>query len=107
MTKVSLNPDQRRTVQMVEALDFGVIERLLIRGGVPCYEQLPRIVQTIKLAPQSGRQPHHHDADLSLNKAFENLFDQLGRLPDGFVDIEVQHSLPFRLVLERRYEDLL
>lgn len=107
MTKASLNPDQRRTVDIIEALDFGVVERLLIRGGVPCYDQEPRIVQTIKLAPQPDRQPHHHDADLSLNKAFKNLFDQLGHLPDGLVDVEVQHSRPFRLILERRYEEFL
>jgi len=31
----------------------------------------------------------------------------LSRLLDGVVDIEVRHSLPFRLVLERRYEALL
>ena len=107
MTKSSLNPDQRRTVEIIEALDFGLIERLLIRSGAPCYEQEPRIVQTIKLAPQRDRQPDRHNADLTLNKAFENLFDQLGRLRDGSVDVEVQHSLPFRLVLVRRYEELL
>jgi hypothetical protein len=107
MTKSSLNPDQRRTVEIIEALDFGVIERLLIRGGLPCYEKEPRIVQKIKLAPEPERQLDRRNADLSLNKAFENLFDQLGRLRDGFVDVEVQHSRPFRLVLERRYEELL
>ena len=107
MTKASLNPDQRRTVEIIEALDFGVIERLLIHGGVPCYEPEPRIVQAIKLASEPQRQPGHRNADLSLSKAFENLFEQLGRLRDGFVDVEVQHSLPFRLVLERRYEELV
>ena len=49
MTKSSLNPDQRRTVEIIEALGFGVIERLLIRGGLPCYEEEPRVVQAIKL----------------------------------------------------------
>jgi len=107
VTKSSLNPDQRLLVEIIEALDFGVIERLLIRGGLPCYEQEPRIVQTIKLAPKAERQQDRHDADLTLNKAFENLFDQLGRLRDGFVEVEVQHSRPFRLVLERRFGELL
>ena len=107
MTKSSLNPDQRRTVEIIEALDFGVIERLLIRGGLPCYEREPRIVQKIKLLPEPQRQPDRLNAGLSLHKAFENLFEQLCRVGDGFVDVEVQHSRPFRLVLERRYEELL
>jgi hypothetical protein len=31
----------------------------------------------------------------------------LSRLRDGAVDIEVRHSLPFRLVLERPFKELL
>ena len=43
----------------------------------------------------------------ALKKEFENLFEQLSRLGNGFVDIEVRHRLPSRLVLERRYKELL
>ncbi len=107
MTKSSLNPGQRRTVEIIEALGFGVIERLLICGGLPCYEPEPRIVQAIKLHAEPERQPDRSYADLTLKKEFESLFDQLSRLRDGIVDIEVRHSLPFRLVLERRYKELL
>src|SRR5436189_4767034 len=98
MTKSSLNLGQRQTVEIIEALGFGVIERLLIRGGVPCYDPEPRIVQAIKLDSESERQPDRSCADLTLKKGFESLFDQLSRLRDGVVDIEVRHSLPFRLV---------
>jgi|SRR5580704_1678305 hypothetical protein len=107
MTKSSLNTGQRQTVEIIEALGFGVIEHLSICGGLPTYTAEPRITQTIKLDPQPGRQADRRDAGLSLNKAFENLFDQLNRLREGIVDIEVQHGLPFRLVLERRYQELL
>lgn len=106
MTKSSLNRGQRQTVEIIEALGFGVIERLPICGGVPSYAGEPRIIQTIKLDSQPERQPDRRNVDLSLNTAFENLFDQLNQLRDGIVDIEVQHGLPFRLVLERRYEEL-
>jgi hypothetical protein len=107
MTRSSLNPDQRRTVEIIEALGFGVIERLLIRGGFPCYDPEPRIVQAIKLDSEPERQPDPGCADLTLKKEFESLFEQLGRLRDGIVDIEVRHSAPVRLVLERRYKELL
>lgn len=105
--KPSLNPAQRRTVEIIEALGFGVIERLSIRDGSPCYEPEPRIVQTIKLDSEPERQSDGGHADLTLKKEFESLFNQLTRLHDGVVDIEVRHSLPFRLVLERRVEALL
>jgi hypothetical protein len=107
MTKDSLNPSQRRAVELIEALNFGFIERLWIRGGLPSYEPEPRIVQAIKLDSDHQRQPDRGRADLTLSKGFVSLFDQLSRLGDGVVDIEVRHGLPFRLVLERHYKELL
>jgi hypothetical protein len=107
MTTSALNPGQRQMVEIIESLGFGVIERLWIRGGLPCYEPAPRIVQTIKLDSEPGQTPDRDHGDLTLSKEFETLFDQLSRLRDGLVDIEVRHRLPFRLVLERRLEALL
>jgi hypothetical protein len=102
MTKSSLSPGQRQTVEIIEALGFGVIERLSIRDGLPCYEPEPRIVQAIKLDSVPHAQVDHAEAGLSLKKEFESLFDELSRLCDAVVDVEVRHSLPFRLVMERR-----
>jgi len=107
MTRSSLNPGQVRTLEIIEVLGFGAIERLLIRGGVPCYEPEPRIIQTIKLGPERERQPNLNSADVTLKKEFESLFGHFTRLRDGIVDIEVRHGLPFRLVLERRCKELL
>jgi hypothetical protein len=107
MTKSSLAPGQCRLVEVIEALGFGVIERLTICDGLPCYDPEPRIVQAIKLAPRPGRQPDRTCTDLTLKKEFESLFDQLTRLRNRVVDIEVLHSLPFKLVLERPYKELL
>jgi hypothetical protein len=107
MTKSSLNPDQRLTVEIIEVLGFGVIEHLLICRGLPCFEPEPRIVQAIKLDSEAERQPDRNCADLTLKKEFESLFEQLGRLRDAIVDIEVRHSVPFRLVVERRHQELL
>ena|SRR5215472_17758572 len=106
MTKSSLNPGQRRTVEIIEALGFGVIEHLLIRSGVPCYEPEPRIIQSIKLNSEPEPQPDCTGPDFTLKKEFESLFDHLARLREGIVDIEVRHKTPFRLVRERRYEEL-
>jgi hypothetical protein len=107
MTKSTLNPVQRQIVDIIQSLGFGSIEHLCIRGGLPCYEPEPHIIQTIKLNEETERQIDRRCADLTLKKEFESLFDHLYRLPDGIVDIEVRHGLPFRLVLERRVEALL
>ena len=107
MTKSSLAPGQRELVEVIEALDFGVIEQLLFRGGLPCIEPKPRIVQTIKLDARQEGNSHHSSADLTLKRAFDNLFETLAQLQDGVVDIEVRHGAPFGLVLARSFEGLL
>ena len=107
MTKSALGLGQRRTVEIIEELGFGRIEQLLIRDGEPCYKRAPRIVQEIKLSSEHEWPVDRSSADLTLKKEFESLFEQLIRLRDGIVDIEVRHSAPFRLVLERRCKELL
>lgn len=107
MTKSSLNPDEHRIADIIEALGFGTIERLSIRGGLPRYEPEPRIVQALKLDSEPARQPDGDRGDLTLKEEFESLFDQLRRLGDGIVDVEVRHSAPFKLVLVRRHKGLL
>lgn len=106
MTRSSLHPDQHRLMAIIEGLPFGVIERLSLRGGLPCYDPEPRIVQAIKLDSDPEPQPDR-GSELTLTKEFETLFDQLGRLGDATVDIETRHSQPFRLVLKRRYKEFL
>lgn len=107
MTKECLDPAQRRTLKIIEALGFGAIEHLSIRDGLPCYEPEPRIVQTIKLGSDSDQVFRSDDSSLTLKKELEDLFSQLGRIQAGVVDIEVRHGLPFRLVLARRCIDLV
>ena|ERR1017187_5583057 len=106
MTKRSLTPGQRQTLEIIEAMGFGLIEGLSIYNGQPCYDHPPRIIQEIKLASEPDRRPDHSDVNLTLKKEFEDLFNQLGRLDNRTVDIEVHHSAPFRLVLERSHKEL-
>ncbi len=103
MTKLSLSPEKRWTVEIIQQLGFGQIEQFSIRNGKPCFDPLPRVVEEVRLASDSERRPAANDADMTLKQEFENLFDHLKRLRTGVVVIEVRHSLPFRLIAERDY----
>jgi len=106
MTKSDLNSDQRQTVEIIEALGFGVVEGLVIRGGTPCYGREPRLVQTIKLDLEPDRRTERGCADLTLKREFVSLFRRLRDLGDAVVDIEIRHGMPFKLVVERRRAEL-
>jgi hypothetical protein len=107
MTKATLHPEQRRAVEIIERLGFGEIEGLSAHAGLPWYEPEPGIVQAIKLDSAPERQPDRSNADLPLKIEFERLFDRLRQLREGVVDLEVRHGTPFRLVVKRRFRELL
>jgi hypothetical protein len=71
-----------------------------LNEGQPCFDRAPQIVQSIKLGSRPEPVPHA-DENGTLKKSFSDLFEQLSKLPDCKVDIEVQHGLPFRLIVER------
>jgi hypothetical protein len=95
-----LSVNQQRLQRIINELNFGVIEKLLIRDGTPCFDSAPRIIQAIKL--DSDSELISTAASVPLKKGFDNLFEQIRRLADGLVDVEVRHGLPFRLVVEWR-----
>lgn len=107
MTKASLVPEQRTAVEIIEALGHGVIERLHVRGGLPCYEPEPHIVQKVNLGSGSEQSRDHYNDSSTLKIEFENLFRELIRLRDGTVDIEVRHSIPIRIVLRHSCKEIL
>lgn len=91
-------------VELIEALGFGSVHGFSIRDGHPCFHPAPRVVQSIKLGAVP-EQVHERSDNQTLKRAFVDLFARLCRLGDCTVDIEVQHGLPFKLVLERSCEE--
>jgi hypothetical protein len=103
VTKASLQPVQRRVVELIEALDFGVIEHLRVRRGKPCFDPQPRIIQSIKLDSAKADRPAG-DPNLTLKSEFASLFDRLTSIEEGVVTVEVRHGAPFRLVIEQHLD---
>lgn len=103
-TRSSFNQAQLKLALIIQGLGFGNIEGLSIRAGQPSFDPAARIVQSIKLGahPESVRRASEND---TLKKAFADLFEHLSTLGDCTVGIEVQHGLPFRLILERSCEE--
>jgi hypothetical protein len=104
VTTGSLNQIQLKLAQIIQGLGFGTIEGLSICAGQPRFDTMPRIVQSIKLGARPEPVRHADEKD-TLKRAFVDLFERLSTLSNCTVDIEVQHGLPFRLILERSCEE--
>jgi hypothetical protein len=102
LTKEGLSPARQRLVQVMQDLNFGRIEGLLLRHGEPVFEPPPRLIQTIKLGGDNGPRPELQRADFALKSQVVELFNHFADLADGSIEVlEVQHGLPFKLTFEQ------
>jgi hypothetical protein len=101
LTKASLTPRQREVLELMQEMNFGRIQGLVVRAGEPCLKPRPRVIFEIKLGSESGPRSEREMADFALRKEFQEFFAHLKRLKDGVIDVEVHHGLPFRLSFER------
>ncbi len=97
----ALEPDNRRLVEMMQTVNFGRIEGLVIRDGQPVFAPRPRVVREIKFGAENGPRPEVAKVDFALKTEVRELFAQMEALGDGVISsLEVKHGLPFRMTVE-------
>ena len=95
ITKSSLTPALARLIELLQALNFGRVEALTIRGGQPVFDPPPHIVQKIKMGADNGPRPEIGYADFRLKDGIIELLEIIARLQDGEIrTIEVRCGLP-------------
>jgi hypothetical protein len=100
--KSTLSLPCQKLLAIIWDLYFGKIEGLTVRNGEPAFTPAPRITQEIKLGPEAAPRREPTRGDFALKSQVVDLFSHIGRLADGStVTIEVRHSLPVRLMVER------
>jgi hypothetical protein len=99
-TKSALSPARRRLVELMQQVNFGQIEHLVIRGGEPVLDPAPRIVHEVKFcAAENGPRPELSAGDFRLKGQLVELFRTLDAPGDATVErLEIKHGLPFRLI---------
>ena len=97
----SLPPARRRLVRLMQALNFGRVEGLVVRYGDPVFDPRPRIVREVKFAGENGPRPESAKDDFMLKAEVRELFAQMAAMGDGVIRcIEVKHGLPFKMTVE-------
>ncbi len=97
----SLPPARRRLVKIMQVLNFGRIEGLIVRHGEPAFDPRPRIVREVKFAGENGPRPESAKEDFMLKAEVQELFAQMEAMGDGVIRcIEVKHGLPFKMTVE-------
>lgn len=105
ITKSILSESQSRLVELLQRINFGRVERLLVRSGVPVFEPPPRVIQKLKMGGDNAARPEADLQDFFLKRPTIEMLQAIADLGDGEVlAIEVKHGLPFAIEIERRAE---
>ena len=98
-TKASLSPERKRLLELMQEVNFGRIENLVVRGGEPVFKPAPKIIFEIRFGSKNGPRRELGIKDFVLKAQVIELFDYLTRLGNGIVErLEIRYGIPFRLV---------
>ena len=101
VTKAALSPARVRLVEVMQELNFGRVEQLVIRGGEPVLDPPPRLVREVKFCAENGPRPETAKEDFALKAQVRELLTHMEAIGDGVIArIEVKHGLPFRMLFE-------
>jgi hypothetical protein len=96
-----LSPARKALLDLVQRIYFGRIEGLQVRGGEPVLDPRPRSVREIKFGGRNEPSRLIPAGALVLKPQVAEFLRCLDDVKDGTVDrIEVQHGLPFRMIVE-------
>lgn len=100
-TKSSLSQPKARLVELMQRINFGSIERLIIKKGELLFDPPPRVVREVKFCGENGPRPETAKQDFTLKAQVRDLFTQIETLGDGVIhSLEVKHGLPFKMIIE-------
>ena len=99
--KSHLSPARQQLLEVIQSIEFGVIEELTIIDGEPSFVEVPRILRDIKIGAEEAPRHPKSDRDFALKSRVVELFEHLDRLHVAKVRIEIKHSSPFRIVIEQ------
>lgn len=100
-TKSSLTASRRRLLELMQVLNHGHIEGLLVRDGEPVFDPIPRIIRDVKFCSENGPRPESNLDNFDLKAQVRDLFSHLDTLGNGTIRrLEVQRGLPFRMQVE-------
>ncbi len=103
ITKSGLSEPQSRLVELLQRINFGRIERLLVKSGMPVFDPPPRVIQKLKMGGDNAPRPEVDLQDFWLKRPTIEMLRAIADLGDGVVlSIDVKHGLPFSLEIEHR-----
>lgn len=100
-TKSTLSHPRAHLIKLMQCLDFGSIENIVVRDGEPVFNPPPRVVRDVKFGGENGPRPESSLNDFVLKASVRDFLARLDAIGDGTIRcLDVKHGLPFRMQVE-------
>jgi hypothetical protein len=100
----ALSPSRRQLVELMQQINFGRIEGLLIHGGEPALDESPiKVFLEVKFGGENGPRSEASAGDFALKAQVVDLFSHLDQLQQARIEVlTIKHGLPFGMNVEAR-----
>jgi hypothetical protein len=100
LTFKSLKPAEQRLVALMQWLNYGRLEALIVRNGQPVFNPPPSILREVKFGADNTPRPELGQDDFVLKEQVVELIEELRRMSHGVVrSLTVKGGLPFNMAV--------
>src|SRR5262249_53521018 len=100
LTKAALPEPRKRLVELMQSINFGRIESLVIRNGDPVFDPPPRMIREVKLGGENGPRPELDAGNFLLKTQVVERSQRCDQRGDTTIEgLEAQQGLPFRILV--------
>jgi hypothetical protein len=100
VSKHELSARRIGLLELMQGINFGCIEDLVVLAGDPVLDPMPRVIREVKFGSENGPRAELDADNFLLKTQVVELFTHFDRLGDGTVEIlEIKHGLPFRMLI--------
>jgi hypothetical protein len=98
--KSALPEPHKRLIELMQRVNFGRIEQLVIADGEPVLTPLPLVIREIKFGGENGQRSEAEISDFIFKSQVVEMLRFLHEFRDGVIDVlEIKHGLPFRMIV--------
>lgn len=103
VNKGEVSEPRKGLIGLLQAINFGRIEGLVLRNREPVADPAPRVFREVKFGGENGPRPEIASNDFSLKKQVVELFACFDQIRDGTIEsLNVKHGLPFSMSFESK-----
>lgn len=105
-TKLGLKEPQARLIELLQHVNFGRIEHLIVRAGLPVFDPPPKVIQKLKMGGDNSPRPESSLTDFLLKQQAIDLLQTIAEICDGEVlSIDIKYGLPLAVEIEKDVQE--